>query len=205
MRTKTSARARLSVDDWVDAAVRRMVRSGIQGVEVIHLARDLRVTKGSFYWHFRNRAALLEAILRRWRLVTVTFNDMLETEEPDAIRRLQRLLHLPEERRDAVDQANFEWAVRDWSRHSARTRATVLEVDRLRHKMYLRLFRQLGAVDGHADALARICWAVAGRLWGSEESRLSAKSRRELIDTAVKLLTDSANSRRGARAGRRKS
>ena len=52
--------------DWVRAAARRLAAGGIGAVAVETLARDLGVTKGSFYWHFRDRAALLAALLADW-------------------------------------------------------------------------------------------------------------------------------------------
>ena len=47
-------------DDWIRAAVARLSDLGIEAVRVEVLARDLGVSKGSFYWHFRNRIDLLE-------------------------------------------------------------------------------------------------------------------------------------------------
>jgi len=57
---------RLMAEDWVDAACRAIAEGGVGGVAVEPLARRLGVTKGSFYWHFRNRDALLRAALERW-------------------------------------------------------------------------------------------------------------------------------------------
>lgn len=53
-------------EDWVDAAERAFVRAGLGAVRVEALARDLGVTKGSFYWHFTGRGALVDAVMRRW-------------------------------------------------------------------------------------------------------------------------------------------
>lgn len=187
----------LTADDWVEAGIRRLIRVGIQGVEVLDLARDLGVTKGSFYWHFRQRSDLLRAILRRWRRVTVTFNEALNTEEKDASLRLRRLFHLPEETKNAAGLVEFERAVRSWSRHSPRVGVAVAEVDRLRHKMYVRLFRELGAIGGRADALSRISMAVAAQLWSCED--LNPKQRSKLIDTALALLIGVGTSEKGSR------
>lgn len=57
---------RLATDDWEKAALRMMAEGGINAVAVEPLARQLGVTKGSFYWHFANRKALIEAALQRW-------------------------------------------------------------------------------------------------------------------------------------------
>ena len=66
--TKTTAREqdRLDREDWVNAAFERLGAGGVEAVRVEPLAKDLGVTKGSFYWHFRDREALLDAVLEAW-------------------------------------------------------------------------------------------------------------------------------------------
>lgn len=58
--------SRLRAEDWVEAAYRAIAEGGVAAVAVEPLAKQLSVTKGSFYWHFKNRDALLEATLKRW-------------------------------------------------------------------------------------------------------------------------------------------
>lgn len=58
--------ARLSAADWEAAALDALADSGLAGVAVEPLARRLGVTKGSFYWHFADRDALLAAALAHW-------------------------------------------------------------------------------------------------------------------------------------------
>ena len=43
-----------------------LLKGGVEAVRVEKLARDLHVTKGSFYWHFKDREELLEVLLREW-------------------------------------------------------------------------------------------------------------------------------------------
>lgn len=60
---------RLSAEDWAQGALDSISESGVSGVAVEPLARRLGVTKGSFYWHFPSRDALLKAALERWERV----------------------------------------------------------------------------------------------------------------------------------------
>jgi AcrR family transcriptional regulator len=60
---------RLSADDWAQGALDLIAEQGVAAVAVEPLARRLGVTKGSFYWHFPSRDALLQAALERWELV----------------------------------------------------------------------------------------------------------------------------------------
>ena len=57
---------RLSADDWAREALEQIAEAGVASVAVEPLARRLGVTKGSFYWHFPSRDALLQAALDRW-------------------------------------------------------------------------------------------------------------------------------------------
>ncbi|GHD71068.1 TetR family transcriptional regulator [Luteimonas padinae] len=59
-------RSRLSAGDWAEAALDLIAEQGVAALAVEPLARRLGVTKGSFYWHFPSRDALLQAALERW-------------------------------------------------------------------------------------------------------------------------------------------
>lgn len=61
-----SSRQKLTIEDWLMAAYEAMLEGGLRAIAVESLARKLGVTKGSFYWHFKNRDALLEALLVMW-------------------------------------------------------------------------------------------------------------------------------------------
>src|SRR5690606_41191321 len=63
---KTERPARLRAEDWAVAALDVIAEQGLAAVAVEPLARRLGVTKGSFYWHFPSREALLVAALERW-------------------------------------------------------------------------------------------------------------------------------------------
>lgn len=65
-RAKLDQRNRLSAADWEQAALDVLAESGLAAVAVEPLARRLGVTKGSFYWHFPTREALIQAAIDRW-------------------------------------------------------------------------------------------------------------------------------------------
>jgi AcrR family transcriptional regulator len=58
--------ARRTRDDWTGVALRALVEGGVAAVAVEPLAARMGATKGSAYWHFPNREALLKATLERW-------------------------------------------------------------------------------------------------------------------------------------------
>jgi AcrR family transcriptional regulator len=62
----STERNRLTAADWEQAALDVIAEQGLSGLAVEPLARRLKVTKGSFYWHFASREALIQAALARW-------------------------------------------------------------------------------------------------------------------------------------------
>src|SRR5271156_4146063 len=65
----------LQPDDWIRAAFARLSTEGIESVRIELLARDLGVSKGSFYWHFQDREELLAKMLDRWEGDETTWLD----------------------------------------------------------------------------------------------------------------------------------
>ena len=92
--TRTERNGRLSADDWAQAALDQIAEQGVAAVAVEPLARRLGVTKGSFYWHFPSRDALLQAALERWEKIEQdTVWGSLER-VPDPRERLRALFQL---------------------------------------------------------------------------------------------------------------
>lgn len=85
---------RLSADDWAQAALDLIAEQGVAAVAVEPLARRLGVTKGSFYWHFPSRDALLQAALERWENVEqeAVFGELEKISDPHE--RLRALIHM---------------------------------------------------------------------------------------------------------------
>ena len=66
MATKDTRARSLTRDDWSQAGLAAMAAGGVRSIAVEPLAKTLGATKGSFYWHFRDRADLVRAVLERW-------------------------------------------------------------------------------------------------------------------------------------------
>ncbi|HMJ36849.1 MAG TPA: helix-turn-helix domain-containing protein [Baekduia sp.] len=82
----------LDRDRWESAALDALERGGLAAVAVEPLARELGVTKGSFYWHFKNRGELIAATVARWERLHVDgpLEALASVEDPRA--RLMELL-----------------------------------------------------------------------------------------------------------------
>ena len=85
-------RKRLTAQDWVDAAYGALGEGGLAAVAVEPLAARLGATKGSFYWHFDGRGALLTAVLAQWERVETEAVIALGDAEPDRLARMRALL-----------------------------------------------------------------------------------------------------------------
>lgn len=164
-----------SSGDWIRAAARRLAAGGISAVAVETLARDLGVTKGSFYWHFRDRAALLRALLADWAAhATEPLLRRLEDAAHSAPRdRLARLAAtVAGEGAGALDPA-----IRAWARHDPGAAAAVRRVDAARLAFIAGEFRALGFAPAAAATRARLFYLhlLGEHALGFEEISLSAR------------------------------
>jgi len=153
-----TAKRTLAREDWIEAARAELIARGISAVKVGRLARNLRVTRGSFYWHFSTHQELLRNLLQLWEHSnTRPFEDALTREGP----RLGHQeffsiinLYLEEDRYDPA----FDTAVRNWARISKAAAAAVRRVDDRRIDILHRIFADLGYSDPEALVRARITY-----------------------------------------------
>ena len=105
----------LTPNDWTTAAGKLMADKGVSAVKVEVLARELGVSKGSFYWHFKNRGELLSAVIERWEIETDwLIEEANKADSPH--KRWTRLFQLIAEiggNESSIDIAMFLWAKED--------------------------------------------------------------------------------------------
>lgn len=157
---KTADSPRLDASVWTQAGLEQLSERGIDGVKVETLAARIGVTKGSFYWHFKDRDALLEAMLADWRRrATLAIIDRLERTSVAPIERLRGLLRLPVKGRSSEWGADVELAVRLWGRRDPRARAALEEVDQVRLRYIGRLLQDIGFQPQDAEARAILAYS----------------------------------------------
>ena len=66
VRARRAVGTRLSVDDWIELGFTLLAEEGLSGIKVDRLCARMGVTKGSFYWHFTDLPAYMEALAERW-------------------------------------------------------------------------------------------------------------------------------------------
>jgi AcrR family transcriptional regulator len=151
----------LTAEDWVEAAFDMLAAGGIDAVRIEPLARTLNVTRGSFYWHFADRDALYEAMLKRWRKrSSYAVYTRLEREAESAEARLERLLDLPYSGARASRAAAIELAIRLWARRDSRAEDAVQKIDRIRLDYYAKLMVERGYAPKAARQQAFLFYAA---------------------------------------------
>jgi AcrR family transcriptional regulator len=144
---------RLAADTWIAAALDALGAGGIEAVRVEPLAASLSVTKGSFYGHFADRQALVEAMLAAWRQgrIAAIREQTTGQDAPTVI--LGRLAALYT-RRVHVKGLAIELAIRAYARSDRRAAAAVRAVDAERLRHVARLFVRLGWPQAEGKARA---------------------------------------------------
>ena len=173
---------RLSRDDWTDAAMDALAKYGMDGVRVEKLAKSLNVTKGSFYWHFRDRDELLDAIIEKWRREnTINIIEYVGSVEDPHIR-LRKLARMPFEADLVKDPLGLP--LRLWARYDDRPRKALAEVDDLRVRMNAQLFRACGFAPADAEARSVLLYSymrVAMTLADLDDENLRARCEELLL------------------------
>ncbi len=145
---------RLTVSDWERAALDTIAESGLSAVAVEPLARRLGVTKGSFYWHFANRDALLGGAIARWERDQLA--DLTAHEPADPSVALQTLVSkaLKLLGRPTIQRRLTADADRD-----PRIAAALARVTRARVQRIERIYRAFGLTRSQARARATVAYA----------------------------------------------
>jgi AcrR family transcriptional regulator len=177
-------------DAWIGAGFAELARTGIEGVRVEVLAKQLGVTKGGFYRRFRDRGALLEAMLTSWALGRIAaIEQQARLDEAPPRGRLKALIRLYSERTNTEGMA-IELAIRQWARSDQAAAASVARVDAARLKVVGDLYRAAGLAPEEADAEAFLfyCFIFGQSLLFLDHGQ---RKRAQLIArTAEKLLDD---------------
>jgi AcrR family transcriptional regulator len=176
-------------DMWIAAGLKELGRGGVERVRVEVLAERLGITKGGFYRRFKDRRALLEALLETWtreRIAAVEEQTRLGGES--ARERLKSVIRLYSERLNPEGVA-IELAIRQWARADAAALAAVANVDAARLKSVGALYRDLGLASEEAQARAVLFYAF---IFGQSLLVLEQAPRRRasLIAACAEFLTE---------------
>lgn len=179
-RRKGRKRSRIDATGWVDAGLEILRTESIEHVKVERLAARLGISKGSFYWHFKNKADLHAAILQRWKensLIDVV--EVLEKPSVSAPERLKRLLELSFWSADIPRAADLDLAIRAWARRFAPARLAVARFDAMRIEFIRNIFLKMDFSRKDAEARAHLAYPFIRHL--NHSSGMSATEKHRVI------------------------
>ncbi len=175
----------LSRSDWTEAGLAALAQTGLAGVAVDPLARQLGATKGSFYWHFSNRDELIAATLALWE----------QRHTADVIAAIEAISD-PRERIGALARFAYERATRDSNPQAGVLAAAsdsrvapVLERATASRLAFLeRLYRELGVEPEAARRHARLAYAMYVGMVDLRRAAPAALKPEEDLDDQVELM-----------------
>jgi AcrR family transcriptional regulator len=184
-RPANEARATLTPQSWIAEATSVLVDSGIDSVRVDVLAKRLGVTRGSFYWHFKDRDDLLAHVLDAWRnAATEQLIERFERRTGNPHVLLKELISLPFRGRSAQQAARIELAIRGWARRDPMARQAVDDVDARRLSYISQCFSALGfdIAEARARGFALYAYEVAESLLSNQGTASQKEQRSALME-----------------------
>ncbi|MEL6565498.1 MAG: TetR/AcrR family transcriptional regulator [Pseudomonadota bacterium] len=167
--------------DWLNAALSVLKSGGVEAVKVADLAAQMHVSRSSFYWYFKNRTDVLEALLAHWQ-ATNTAALVAQANAPAATitEACCNIFRCNIDTR-LYDQ-KLDFAIRDWARRSDTVRAILSDSDAQRVAALTQMFVRHGYAERNATARARVIYYMQ---MGYEDARLG-----ETLEERLRLVPD---------------
>jgi AcrR family transcriptional regulator len=168
-----------SPDGWLEGAYESLVETGIDAVRIMPLAKRLSLSRTSFYWFFKDRAALLSALLDRWRAKNTA--NLIKQAESYAESISEAILNVFDCWLDSdLFDSKFEFAVRSWAQQSAAVARELKAADAARLKALNSMFLRFGYDPLSADARART-------LYLTQIGYISMKTKEDLATRMIRM------------------
>lgn len=148
-----------SLELWLDAAQESLLQSGIEAVKILPLAKKLGLSRTSFYWFFKDREELLEALVEKWRRKNT--GGLIRQSEAYAETIVEATLNVFDCWLDqGLFDSPFEFAIRSWALQSPEILQEVQKADQARIEALSRMFMRFGFDETSADVRARTIYLV---------------------------------------------
>lgn len=166
-----------SREGWLAAARQALLAGGVDAVKIQPLAQQLQISRTSFYWFFKDRDDLLNALLAAWEAKNTGafvqacggYADSIA----EAVLSLIAMFYSEEKFEPQLD-----FAVRSWAHQSAHVTARVHQADEARLAAICNMFQRFGYAPALADVRARTVYLtqigyISMQVQESMELRLS--------------------------------
>lgn len=184
------AKARTPRGVWIEAALQALASGGPDAVRIEALAARLGVSKGGFYWHFKDRAALLDESLESWEQSVVgNVVATVESGPGDARAKLQHLFDLTAAASPYL--LPIELALRDWARRDEAVKRRLHRIDNRRMEYLRSLFRRICVDEDDVEARSTLAFSLfIGSSFIAADHR--GRSRAQVLQLALdRLLAES--------------
>lgn len=188
------AGGRGSFDGWLEAAYDSLIRNGVDSVRIMPLSERVKLSRTSFYWFFKDRDALLRALLERWKSKN-TANLVRQTEAySESI--TEAILNVFDCWLDSrLFDSKFEFAVRNWAQRSDDVAAEIAEADKQRIEALTAMFVRFGYKPIPADVRSRTIYLTQIGYISMQTSETLA-TRMARIPSYVEIFTSTPPTRR---------
>ncbi len=177
----------LQPSDWISAGLTQLAKDGIESVRVEVLARELAVSKGSFYWHFRDRDELLVQMLRHWeqREAEWLAQQSEDPGRPTAAVRWARFV----ERSVEPERIRGEIAIRAWAKRDERVALRLADIENRTARVIANILAEVGFAQDAAESWSEmVCLVYLGwldRTARDAEFRLARRGLGEFLSDLV--------------------
>lgn len=138
---------------WLDAAYQMLIKSGVESVKVMPLAKQLNMSRTSFYWYFEDRDALLNALIQRWQDKNTA--NMLRQTRQYAETIGEAVFNLFDCWFDVeLFDSHMDFAIRNWAQQSQALKKILEETDQDRIHAIREMFLRFNFSPEQADVRA---------------------------------------------------
>ena len=182
-RAREGGGGHLSADDWIELGYAILAEDGFKQIKIDTVCKRMGVTKGSFYWHFKDIAAYRSALVARWGEWSDEEHQNFAAlaDLPPRDRLLGLIAQLTSPRHWMIERA-----MREWARSDPNAGASIRTSDRRAREVVRRCLLDHGMDPKTASVRSNWIFAMgigALHLSYSEEDRASAgRHSAELVD-----------------------
>jgi AcrR family transcriptional regulator len=138
---------------WLDAAHHLLIESGVESVKIMALANQLALSRTSFYWHFSDREALLDALIKRWEKKNT--GNLVARTQLYAESITEAILNLFDCWVDpGLFDARMDFAIRNWAHQSDKLKVILEKDDEERIRAIHAMFLYFGFSQAQAEVRA---------------------------------------------------
>ena len=176
---------KLTAHDWLDIALQALAENGVTAVAVEPLAKKLGVTKGSFYWHFKNRNTLFNELLEFWESIELEYQNKFENDPikaSDSLKNILTVLITDKTNKHvflALSNSNKDQTIQKFYNKAVKRRI----------KLFISSYLNMGLTEEEAESRAAMTYCTyLGLIKSLEDDNadiLTNKSKAQLINNVI--------------------